>query len=108
MPTPRVAIIGVWLESNRQAPVAKEDDFKSFYQLEGRPILDAARAANPLLRRVRSRFIGDGAYPRRALSYAGLGRSPTGDALGRSSAGAAAFPVARAYTLSCGDVVTPR
>ena len=36
---PRVAIIGVWLESNRQAPVAKEADFKSFYQLEGADIL---------------------------------------------------------------------
>ncbi len=47
--TPRVAIIGVWLESNRQAPVAKEADFKSFYQLEGPAILDAARAKNPFI-----------------------------------------------------------
>ncbi len=46
---PRVAIIGVWLESNRQAPVAREADFKSFYQLEGAEILAAARAPNPYI-----------------------------------------------------------
>ena len=46
---PRVAIVGVWLESNRQAPVAYEDDFKSFYQLEGEAILEAARAKNPFI-----------------------------------------------------------
>ena len=46
---PRVAIIGVWLESNRQAPVAKEADFKSFYQLEGEEILQVARAKNPFI-----------------------------------------------------------
>lgn len=44
---PRVAIIGVWLESNRQAPVAKEADFTSYYCLEGADILQAARAENP-------------------------------------------------------------
>ena len=44
---PRVAILGVWLESNRQAPVALERDFTSYYCLEGAAILDAARAANP-------------------------------------------------------------
>ena len=49
MKSPRVAIIGVWLESNRQAPVAKEADFKSFYQLEGAAILEAARAKNPFI-----------------------------------------------------------
>ncbi|MFV0295649.1 MAG: M81 family metallopeptidase [Hyphomicrobiaceae bacterium] len=49
MHAPRVAIIGVWLESNRFAPVAHEEDFKSFYQLEGEAILDAARADNPFI-----------------------------------------------------------
>ncbi len=44
---PRVGIIGVWLESNRQAPVATEEDFKSFFQLEGEAILEAARKPNP-------------------------------------------------------------
>src|SRR6478752_4645403 len=47
MSNPRVAILGVWLESNRQAPVATFDDFRSYYHLEGAAILDAARAANP-------------------------------------------------------------
>lgn len=49
MSMPRVAIIGVWLESNRQAPVARETDFKSFYQLEGAAILEATRARHPLV-----------------------------------------------------------
>ena len=49
MQGPRVAIVGVWLESNRQAPVAAARDFKSYYCLEGAVILDAARAANPLI-----------------------------------------------------------
>jgi microcystin degradation protein MlrC len=47
MPQPRVAILGVWLESNRQAPVATEADFRSFYQLEGAAILEEARAGHP-------------------------------------------------------------
>ena len=45
----RVAIIGVWLESNRQAPVATQADFKSFYELEAEQILEAARAKNPFI-----------------------------------------------------------
>ena len=49
MSGPRVAILGVWLESNRQAPVATEADFRSFYLLEGAEILEAARVANPYL-----------------------------------------------------------
>src|SRR4029077_2894457 len=49
MQGPRVAIVGVWLESNRHAPVALHDDFKSYYCLEGAAILDAARAANPVI-----------------------------------------------------------
>ncbi|MGD9805194.1 MAG: M81 family metallopeptidase [Hyphomicrobiaceae bacterium] len=46
---PRVAIIGVWLESNRFAPVAKEEDFKSLYQLEGEAILSEARKEHPYI-----------------------------------------------------------
>ncbi len=49
MKPPRVAIIGVWLESNRQAPVATEADFRSYYQLEGAAILEAARAPAPYI-----------------------------------------------------------
>ena len=49
MTAPRVAILGVWLESNRQAPVAQEDDFRSYYWLEGEDILSAARASNPMI-----------------------------------------------------------
>src|ERR1700752_1895833 len=49
MQGPRVAIVGIWLESNRHAPIARHDDFKSYYCLEGTAILDAARAANPLI-----------------------------------------------------------
>ena len=59
MPTsaPRVAIIGVWLESNRFAPVAKEADFKSFYQLEGEEILAAARDPHPYILGEASAFV---------------------------------------------------
>lgn len=46
---PRVAIIGVWLESNRFAPVAKQADFNDFYELEGDAILAAARERNPFI-----------------------------------------------------------
>jgi microcystin degradation protein MlrC len=46
---PRVAIIGVWLESNRFAPVAQAQDFKDFYELEGDAILAAAREPNPFI-----------------------------------------------------------
>ena len=49
MQGPRVAIIGVWLESNRQAPLAQESDFSSHYHLVGAAILDAARAPDPLI-----------------------------------------------------------
>ncbi len=47
MTAPRVAIIGVWLESNRQAPVATDEDFTSYYWLEGAAILAAARDPSP-------------------------------------------------------------
>ncbi len=49
MQGPRVAILGVWLESNRQAPVAEENDFTNYYHLVDTAILEAARAANPLI-----------------------------------------------------------
>jgi len=54
---PRVAIIGVWLESNRFAPVAKEADFRSFYQLEGDEILSAARDSHPYILGEASAFV---------------------------------------------------
>ncbi len=43
MPGPRVAILGVILESNRQAPVAGEADFRDHTWLEGAEILAEAR-----------------------------------------------------------------
>ncbi len=49
MSGPRVAIVGIWLESNRQAPVAYEADFRSFYWLEGPELLEAARAKQPYI-----------------------------------------------------------
>ncbi len=54
---PRVAIIGVWLESNRFAPVAKASDFEDFYVLEGEEILSAARMENPFMLGEASAFI---------------------------------------------------
>jgi len=54
---PRVAIIGVWLESNRFAPVAREEDFKSFYQLEGDDILAEARRDHPFILGEASAFV---------------------------------------------------
>lgn len=49
MNAPRVAIIGVWLESNRQAPVATEKDFRDYYWLEGGAMLEAARDPHPFI-----------------------------------------------------------
>jgi len=49
MSHPRVAIIGVWLESNRLAPVAAEKDFRDYYWLEGAAILEAARDPHPFI-----------------------------------------------------------
>jgi microcystin degradation protein MlrC len=43
VPVPRVAILGVILESNRQAPVADERDFRDHTWLEGTAILEEAR-----------------------------------------------------------------
>ena len=47
MSNPRVAILGVILESNRISPVATENDFRSFYWMEGNDILENARATHP-------------------------------------------------------------
>jgi microcystin degradation protein MlrC len=49
MHTPRIAIVGVWLESNRSAPVAVEKDFRDYYWHEGEAILSAAREPNPFI-----------------------------------------------------------
>jgi microcystin degradation protein MlrC len=57
MQGPRVAIIGVWLESNRQAPVATAADFSSYYCLEGAAILDEGRATNPRIMGEAAAFI---------------------------------------------------
>lgn len=49
MSRPRVAIIGVILESNRQAAPASEDDFRTLYWLEGQEIMDQARSCETAL-----------------------------------------------------------
>ena len=49
MSRPRVAIIGVILESNRQAVPAREDDFRTLYWLEGQEIMDQARSGETAL-----------------------------------------------------------
>jgi microcystin degradation protein MlrC len=47
MPDPRVAILGLMLESNRWSRPAGDEDFKSVCWLEGDAILKEARAATP-------------------------------------------------------------
>ncbi len=49
MTGPRIAILGVILESNRQSPVATRADFESHYVLEGKALLTAARAPNSVI-----------------------------------------------------------
>ena len=49
MPAPRIAILGVILESNRQAAVATQADFESHYFLEGQSIVDEARSRNSVI-----------------------------------------------------------
>ena len=44
MTTPRIGLAGIALESNRFAPVATEDDFRTILYLEGEEILRRARA----------------------------------------------------------------
>ena len=57
MKVPRVAIIGVALESNRQAPPAGESDFASAYIMRGQDILADARATHPRIMREASAFV---------------------------------------------------
>src|SRR4249920_4058504 len=57
MKVPRVAIIGVALESNRQAPPAGESDFASAYIMRGQDILEDARAKHPRIMREASAFV---------------------------------------------------
>ncbi len=47
--SPRIAILGVILESNRQSPVATRADFESHYVLEGEELLAAARAPQTVI-----------------------------------------------------------
>jgi len=49
MPNPRVAILGLSLESNRWSRPASETDFKSACWLEGDAILAQARATAPAM-----------------------------------------------------------
>jgi len=58
MAGPRIGILGVILESNRQSPVAKRADFESLYVLEGRAIMDEARALSPVIAPEASAFVG--------------------------------------------------
>ncbi|MEO8651751.1 MAG: M81 family metallopeptidase [Hyphomicrobiaceae bacterium] len=78
--SPRVAIIGVWLESNRQAPIAYEADFRNFYQLEGEAILEAARQPNPSIMGEASAFIKsmDATGPWEPIPILLAGCHPTG------------------------------
>ena len=46
---PRVAIVGIWLESNRFAPVATENDFRGYFWFEGDAILTETRSAAPIV-----------------------------------------------------------
>src|SRR5215468_10939044 len=49
MPNPRVALIGLALESNRWSRPASEEDFRSVCWLEGDEILKEARSATPAM-----------------------------------------------------------
>ena len=46
MTMPRVALLGIILESNRFAPVAGAEDFRTCSWLEGDAILEEARTPN--------------------------------------------------------------
>ena len=49
MTAPRVAILGVILESNRLSPTATAEDFASLYELQGDAVIAAARAETPVI-----------------------------------------------------------
>ena len=55
--TPRIAVLGLILESNRFAPVTTEDDFRHHGWLEGENILQHARAEKSHLAREVSSFV---------------------------------------------------
>lgn len=57
MTGPRVAIVGVILESNREAPVATRADFESLYILEGDDIVAQARADKSVIAPEASAFV---------------------------------------------------
>jgi microcystin degradation protein MlrC len=57
MTSPRVALFGVALESNRLSPVAMEHDFSSGLLLRGDDILVDARARHPRMMREASAFV---------------------------------------------------
>jgi microcystin degradation protein MlrC len=57
MKVPRVAIIGVALESNRLAPPAVQADFSSVFIMRGNEILVDARAKHPRIMREASSFV---------------------------------------------------
>ncbi len=57
MPGPRVAILGVILESNRQSAVATKEEFESYYVLEGDAIVEAARAETSVIAPEASTFV---------------------------------------------------
>lgn len=55
--TPKIAILGVILESNRSSPVATRQDFESFYVLETAALLEAARAPRSIIAPEASAFV---------------------------------------------------
>ena len=57
MSGPRVALIGIILESNRFAPVAGEQDFRTCSWLEGDAILEEARTPNTGICKEASQFV---------------------------------------------------
>jgi microcystin degradation protein MlrC len=57
MVVPRVAIIGVALESNRLSPPAQEADFSGVFIMRGQEILGDARAKHPRIMREASSFV---------------------------------------------------
>jgi microcystin degradation protein MlrC len=57
MAGPRIAILGVILESNRASPIATRQEFASLYILEGEAIINAARAPDSAIAPEASAFV---------------------------------------------------
>lgn len=55
--SPKIAVLGVILESNRASPIATRSDFESFYVLEGAALLEAARAPRSMIAPEASAFV---------------------------------------------------